>query len=137
MTPRKPHPMTDEEFDALRERVKGHTPGPWQQPDGHEGGVTGTVVVTGLPGRTVHEFPGQPYYDRRPHEEWFEESVRNAALIASAPDLLAYAEQLRDENEKLRRLLACEVVHFGPDAEGRVVRGIFVPGPAAKETDHG
>ena len=87
--------MTDEEFDALRERVKGHTPGPWQQQDGNEFCVCGTHPKTGLTDRIVHTFPVLPMRDCTPFEDWCAQSRRDAALIAAAPDLLAYAERLR------------------------------------------
>ena len=57
--------------------------GPWCQPDGPEYGV----MLDRVPSRPIHGFLGQPIFDKQPHDDWFEQEMANAALIAAAPDL--------------------------------------------------
>ena len=57
--------------------------GPWCQPDGPEYGV----MLDRVPSRPIHSFLGQPIFDKQPHDDWFEQEMANAALIATAPDL--------------------------------------------------
>ena len=82
--------MTDEEFDALRERVQGHTPGPLFA--GQESGFDGLYEVTNIAS------------DMSACTASFCKEA-DAHLYAAAPDLLAYAERLRDENAALRTLV--------------------------------
>lgn len=86
--------------------------GPWCQPDGPEYGV----MLDRVPGRPIHGFLGQPIFDKQPHDDWFEQEMANAALIAAAPALAAalLAErtarevevgELRDMMQTVRGLL--------------------------------
>ena len=59
--------------------------GPWCQPDGPEYGV----MLDRVPSRPIHGFLGQPIFDKQPHDDWFEQEMANAALIAAAPALAA------------------------------------------------
>ena len=73
--------------------------GPWCQPDGPEYGV----MLDRVPSRLIHGFLGQPIFDKQPHDDWFEQEMANAALIAAAPDL---ARLVLEKDAEIARLKA-------------------------------
>ena len=72
--------------------------GPWCQPDGPEYGV----MLDRVPSRPIHSFLGQPIFDKQPHDDWFEQEMANAALIAAAPDLARLVLEKEKEIARLR-----------------------------------
>lgn len=73
--------------------------GPWCQPDGPEYGV----MLDRVPSRPIHSFLGQPIFDKQPHDDWFEQEMANATLIAAAPDL---ARLVLEKEKEIARLKA-------------------------------
>ena len=98
----------------MKNKIAGHTPGPWRfepshtnieyikvvekrEPEPHEGYMRdndGGWIVTGI-AKVLCKSPGKKY-DRRD-----DEGQANAALIAAAPELLAALEMAQKELEAI------------------------------------
>lgn len=79
--------------------------GPWCQPDGPEYGV----MLDRVPSRPIHSFLGQPIFDKQPHDDWFEQEMANATLIAAAPDL---ARLVLEKDAEIARLKGLAWIAF-------------------------
>lgn len=86
--------------EDARRMLEAATPGPWS--------VVGLPWNPGAPWVCASEDPhfGRMVADTSPADDF--DSGPDAALIAAAPTLAATAIALESENERLRRMLACE-----------------------------
>ena len=97
--------------------MSGHTPGPWTaRPNGYrewkfDGGYNG--VIEAEDGSTIYAGPAS-FKALRGNSP--ENAAANAALIASAPDLLAERDRLREINGELVAALEAAVSYLEDDS---------------------
>jgi len=86
-------PINNERKTKMKTQTQTqHTPGPWKV-QRHETGDSRRITITGRPGMIADVDWNAP-----------DENTANAALIASAPDLLAALEQCLPLVDKHRRM---------------------------------